>query len=133
MKLVVDTSIVFSLFKSDSFTNKLLTEHKLELFAPRELIEELHKYLDLICPKSNISKQRFLEDISLLPKLIEFKNASCSSEERASKLISHESDIPFLALALELKTPIWSIDPHFKEQSSIKVFTTSELKELLEK
>lgn len=61
MKLVVDTSIVFSLFKSNSFTNKLLKENKIELFAPKELIEELSKYSKLICSKSRITKEKFSE------------------------------------------------------------------------
>lgn len=129
MKLVVDTTIIFSLFKSNSFTNKLLKEYKIELFSPRELIEELSKYSELICSKSNISKERFLEDIFLLSEseIIKLKNASSSFEEQADKLISHKKDVPFLAIALELNIPIWSNDPHFKEQSEVPVFTTEEL------
>jgi len=131
MELVVDTSAVFSLFKSNSSTNRLLKENNLELFAPKELIEELFKYSELICSKSKISKEKFLEDISLLPELIELKNVSHFFEDKADKLISHKTDSPFLALALELNIPIWSNDSHFKEQSLIKVFTTSELSKFL--
>lgn len=127
MKLVVDTSIVFSLFKAGSSTNKLLKEYKLELFAPKELIEELYKYSEDIASKANISNERFLQDISLLSEFIELRNASKSFEDKADKLISHKTDVPFLALALELKIPIWSNDPHFKEQSLVKVYATGEL------
>ena len=133
MELVVDTNIVFSLFKSNSFTNKLLKEYDIKLFAPKELIKELSKYSELICSKSDISKETFLEDISLVSKIIELKNASHSFEDKSSKLISHKTDAPFLALALESNIPIWSNDPHFKEQSEIKVLTTEELIELLSK
>jgi predicted nucleic acid-binding protein len=132
VKLVIDTSIVFSLFKSDSSTNRILKEHKLKLIAPRELIEELSKYSDLICSKSNITKEKFLEDINSLSELIELKNASKSFEIKVKKSITHESDVPFLALASELKIPIWSNDSHFKEQHSIIVFTTKELQEFLQ-
>ena len=132
MELVVDTTIVFSLFKANSFTNKLLGEYKIKLFAPRELIEELSKYSELICSKSNISKEKFLKDISLLSELIELKNASSSFEDKADKLISHKTDVAFLALALELNIPIWSNDPHFKEQSEVPVFTTEELSKFLD-
>ena len=127
MELVVDTSIVFSLFKSDSSTNKLLKEHKIKLFAPKELIEELYKYSELICSKSEITKEKFLEDISLLPEFIDLRNASSLFEDKADKLISHKTDVPFLALALELEIPIWSNDPHFKEQLLVEVFTTKQL------
>ena len=133
MKLVIDTSIVFSLFKSDSFTNKLLKEYKIELFAPKELIDELSKYSDLICSKAETTKEKFSEDISLLSELIEFKSASPSFENKANKLISHTSDVPFLALAMELDIPIWSNDPHFKQQSLVKVFSTEELVKLFSK
>mgnify|MGYP001558440413 CR=1 FL=1 len=132
MKLLVDTSIVFSLFKSNSETIKLLKEYKFELFSPKELIDELFKYSNLICSKSKISKELFLEDISLLPELIELKNPSQAFKDEADKLISHKTDVPFLALALELNIPIWANDKHFKEQCSAKVFTTEELKEFLE-
>ena len=132
MRLVVDTSIVFSLFKSKSFTNKLLREHKPELFAPEELIQELSKYSELICSKSGITKEKFLEDISLLSELIELRNALPFFEQKANKLISDKADASFLALALELGIPLWSNDPHFKEQSFVEVFNTKELKMLLE-
>jgi len=36
-------------------------------------------------------------------------------------------DIDFLALALSNNSAIWSNDPHFKQQSLVKAFTTVEL------
>ena len=127
MKLVVDTSIVFSLFKAGSSTNKLLKDFGLELTSPLSLIGELLKYADLICSKSDISKELFKEDITMLPELIELVDASPEFKVMADKLISHKSDVPFIALALELNIPIWSNDAHFKKQSEVKVFTTKEL------
>ncbi len=132
MKLVVDTSVIFSLFKSNSFTNKLLKEYSIELFAPKELIEELSKYSKVICSKSGVTKEKFLKDISLLSEIIELKNSSDSFKDKADKLISHKTDVPFLALALELNIPIWSNDPHFKEQSEVPVFTTERLSKFLD-
>jgi predicted nucleic acid-binding protein len=127
MKLVVDTNIIFSLFKSDSFTRRLIKENNLQLFAPEEIVEELRKYSDEICRKAKIEKKKFLEDIILLNKIIEFKKPSEISLEFAKDLISDKADEVFLALAIELKIPIWSNDNHLKEQTSIKVFTTPEL------
>ncbi len=131
MKLVVDTSIVFSMFKSKSFTRQLLSKYKIELFSPKELIIELYKYSDEVCSKAKISKEKFLEDISLLPQFIEFKNASSDFKNKTGSLISHETDILFLALALELNLPLWSNDLHFKQQSKVKVYTTEELFKIL--
>lgn len=131
MKLVVDTNVVFSLFKSDSFTNKLLKRYKLELFAPEKLIRELHKYSREVCLKARISEKKFLEDVFLLPEIIQFRNPLSFFEEKADKLISHKEDVSFLALALQLGIPTWSNDPHLKQQSLARVFTTQELVEKL--
>lgn len=132
MKLVVDTNIVFSLFKKDSFTRKLLKEYQLELFSSKTLIEELDKYRGIICSKGKILEESFeyvkesiLKIIKTLPESEEFLS-------KADKLISHKTDVPFLALALELEIPVWSNDSHFKEQSSVKVFDTEELKKFLD-
>ena len=132
MKLVVDTSIIFSLFKSNSFTNKLLREFSFELFSPPNITEELSKYADLICSKAGITKDKFTEDISLLSEIIDFKEPSQFFKDKADKLISHKTDVSFLALALELKIPVWSNDPHFKEQCEVKVFSTEELKNFID-
>ena len=132
MKFVVDTNIVLSLFKAESYTAELINSHTVELCSPRALVKELRKYSDVICSKSEITKEEFEYKLSLLPKILEFVSPSEESESKASKLISHETDVPFLALALELKIPIWSNDKHFKEQSEIPVFKTSELKKFLE-
>ncbi len=132
MKLVIDTNVLFSLFKSGSFTNKLLKKFKFELFAPKETIEELEKYSKIICSKSKISKQSFSSHLKFLSKFINLRRPSQHSLLKAKELISHKTDVPFIALALELDIPIWSNDLHFKEQSSIKVFNTEELKEFLD-
>lgn len=132
MKLIVDTSIIFSLFKSDSFTKQLMSKHNFELFAPKEIIDELSKYCDLICSKSKISKDKFLSDVKRLSDLIELKNPSHSFILKADKLISHKGDVPFLALAMEIGIPIWSNDEHFKEQCEVKAFTTEELDKFLD-
>ena len=52
--------------------------------------------------------------------------------DKANKLISDPDDTEYLALSLALnKCPIWSNDPHFKEQSVVRIFTTKELVEFL--
>jgi len=131
MKLVIDTSIVFSLFKSDSFTNRFLQNNKLELFAPETLLEELNKYSNLISIKSEVAENKVKEDINLLPRIINFRTPSEWALKTAEKSIAHRGDSHFLALALELKIPVWSNDAHFKEQILVRVFTTRELSDFL--
>mgnify|MGYP001574587806 CR=1 FL=1 len=127
MKFVVDTNIIFSLFKSKSYITELLNELNLELFSPKDLLNELNKYSETICSKAQISTKEFKFKLSLLPELIEFKSPSEDYRLEANKIISHKTDVPFLALAMELNIPIWSNDKHFKEQDKVKIFTTEEL------
>lgn len=51
----------------------------------------------------------------------------------AKKLAPHEEDIPCFALALALNSSIWSNEKEFKYQDKIKVFSTSDLIDLLSK
>lgn len=135
MELVVDTNVVFSLFKKDSFTNDLIKEHNIRLVSPDWLIKELDKYAEVICSKSIISMESYKIAKEQLLKVVDVKNPSKEFLSKAEKLISDKKDAPFLALALELNIPVWSNDPHFKEFSVkefSKSFTTTELSEYLE-
>lgn len=132
MKFVIDTNVVLSLFKAESYTTELINSYLVELFSPKTLLKELEKYSEIICSKSEITKEEFEHKLSLLPKIIKFASSSEESKSKASQLISDEKDVPFLALALELNIPIWSNDKHFKEQSELPVFKTSELKRFLD-
>ena len=51
--------------------------------------------------------------------------------EEASKLAKHTKDMPYFALALSLNCAIWSDEKSFKQQSKVKVHSTSELVNLL--
>jgi predicted nucleic acid-binding protein len=49
----------------------------------------------------------------------------------AREIAPHEEDIPCFALALALNSPVWSNEKEFKSQSKIKVFSTSDMVNLL--
>jgi len=59
MKLVVDSNVLFSFFKRDSTTRKLVIdpelEFNLELFTPADALEELKERGGEICSKFGIS------------------------------------------------------------------------------
>src|SRR3989344_4295199 len=128
MELVVDTSIVFSLFSKDPFMKEFIIKNELSLYSVKELTEEISKETGKILRITKCSFEEFEEIKELLPSFIEFVSPKQEFMKGAESLISHKNDAPFLALALELNIPIWSNDKHFKEQSLIKVFTTEELK-----
>lgn len=138
MKLVVDTNILFSFFKKESFTRKLIIDSSLELISPEVALKELQKYSKELSIKSKINKEDFDYMFSLLKEHVEFVplyvyksefKASLKIAEKFSKNDVEEflDDIDFFALASKERCSIWSKDTLFKKQSIIKVFNTTEL------
>jgi len=136
MKLVIDANIAFSLLKKGSFTRKLAQEHSLELYSHRFILEELEEHSEELCELLKVSENKFERIKEILSKLVNLKvKVSPQQLNRAASLISDPDDEQYLALALRLNCPIWSNDSHFQEElikNAVKVFTTEELKELLD-
>ena len=135
MRLVADTSVLFSFFREGSETRKLVLNFELlELFTPSFCVDELREHRALICKKSALSDRGFEE---ALDGLLMFVKVSPPSEYkelfRAAKEISPDpDDIDLFALALKLNCPIWSQDKELGEgQSEVKVLSTMKLIELL--
>jgi len=136
MKLVIDANIAFSLLKKGSFTRKLAQEHSLELYSHKFILEELEEHSEELCELLKVSENKFERIKEILSKLVNLKvKVSPQQLNRAASLISDPDDEQYLALALRLNCPIWSNDSHFQEElikNAVKVFTTEELKELLD-
>ncbi|MEM2058637.1 MAG: PIN domain-containing protein [Thermoproteota archaeon] len=134
MKLVVDTNILFSFFKKDSVTRKIMTRIDLfEFYTLRSRFDELFKHKEEVCAKANITVEEFfktLNEIKIFVETIEDEKVKQYGGE-AKKLAPHEEDIPCFALALALNSPIWSNEKEFKNQNKIRVFSTSDLMDLL--
>ena len=132
MKLIVDANILFSLSKEDTTASLILLQYKPKLFAPIFALEELSKHKEEIIKKSGFNSLNSII-LSLKNKVIFIEKSEYSKFLSYSQIkISDSKDMAYLALSLRLKSPIWSNDPHLKEQSFIEVFTTAELLELLE-
>jgi len=130
MKLVVDTNVLFSFFKKESKTRKLISNFEiLEPITPSFCIDELNEHKELISEKSRLSDEEFEET---LDDLLIFVKVFTLSEYRdflsdAKTLSPDPDDIDLFALALKLDCPIWSNEKAFKKQSKVKVFSTSDL------
>jgi predicted nucleic acid-binding protein len=130
MRLVVDANVLFSFFKRESVTRWLLTNFELiEPVTPSFCIEELTEHKGLICAKSKVSASEFEE---VLGDLLIFVKVIPLSEYRTflsgAKSISPDpDDIELFAVALKLDCPIWSNEKAFKNQSKVRIYTTSEL------
>lgn len=137
MELVVDTNVLFSFFKSDSSTRKIIIGASLTLYAPYETFTELLKYTDEICKKSNITKKEFDRIRKTLSSLIKTIPQSTFRKEfdAATSFLSDTSkqDAPFIGLALHFGIPLWSNDKALKKQQNVKVISTIDLIESIEK
>src|SRR3989338_5804888 len=134
MKIIFDNNIFFSLLNPDSSASEILSRQRFKLIAPEFIKSELNKYRLECEAKSGLSKQEFEARQTKVESEVSFVKVELykSFLKKALKLISDPDDAPYLALSMSLnKTPIWSNDPHFKEQSLVPVLTTKEVIELI--
>ena len=133
MKLVLDNSSLFSIMNPNSVSAYLFSSIKAEFFAPEFIKLELDKYKESCVSKSGLSKHEFEIRQTEVERNIEFSEESEYDEflDKAIKNLPDPKDAPYLALALSLNASIWSNDSHLKEQSLVKVLSTSELVKLL--
>jgi predicted nucleic acid-binding protein len=133
MRLVVDTNILLSFFRDNPTRFIILNAELLgiRLFTPEYAIEELKNNKVDILKYSKLDSLQFDEALSELSKFIEVvpKSFFDMFEPEAKKLI-HEKDVPIFALAISLDCAIWSNEPGFKKQFSLKVFNSKELRRL---
>jgi predicted nucleic acid-binding protein len=138
LKIVVDTNILFSFFKKESFTRKLIIDSSFELISPELALNELQKYSKELVIKSKINKEDFDCLILILKEHVKFVplqkykdefNFSLKIAEKFSQNDVEEflDDIDFFALASKEGCYIWSNDTLFKKQSIITIFNTTEL------
>lgn len=135
MQLVIDTNIIIAALFKNGITRELLWEENYEFFAPEHIKVELEK----LAKTPNFRKRLHIGGAELedLIDLI-FKNIIVLPEsiynsfnKKARFLVQHPHDIPFIALALALRIPLWSNDDELREQSSVIVYSTKELLEII--
>jgi len=130
MRLIVDANILFAALIKEGSTAELLISDKLQLFAPEFLFTEFAKYKELILKKTHRKEEEFDQFLDLLKEQITIvsKKEIKPFLEEADKLSPDPKDSMYLALAIALKSDIWSNDKKLKEgQSKITVYTTEEL------
>lgn len=134
MRFVVDTNILFTFFWEDSFTKGILMDQDFEFFSPEHALKEINDHTDEIINKTEITNEKFQElrkDLAICIGFVPTEEYKDFLKESSLLLPNYPDDIDFLALAIKLKLPIWSNDPHLKNQNKIKVYTTKEFLNLL--
>ena len=135
MQLIVDANILIAAFLKSATTRELLFDEELELFAPEYFTMEVRRTVKeskflrrcIMLSKEEIEELLvfLLEPIKIIPE-----EEYTSFIEKATREVPGD-DAPYLALSLALNIPIWSNDSAFKKQFLAKVYTTSELVNVL--
>ncbi|MBI5227605.1 hypothetical protein HY988_03390 [Candidatus Micrarchaeota archaeon] len=132
MDLIVDANILFAALIKNGITITLMVEPEIHLFAPEFLIEEVMKYRKEIEKKTKHSDEELNEIFESLKEKINFvpANEFQSFLKEAEKISPDEGDVPYIALALKLKIPLWTNDRDLKEkQTKVKVYSTKDILE----
>jgi predicted nucleic acid-binding protein len=134
LEVVIDSNCLISALIKKQKSRELICSFGLRLVAPEELIFETVNHKREIIKKAGISGDDFdslinvlLSNIHVVPDT-EFKKFRF----RAKKLVSHQEDAPFIALALSKRISLWSDDKALKKQSIVKVYSTKDLIQLLD-
>ncbi len=129
MDIVIDANVLFSILIKEGKTEDLIFQQDLRIFAPEFLFEEFEKYRDLILVKTHRSTEEFDRLTSILRKRIKTIPNKETEEyiRQANKICPDKNDVDYFALALKLRCPIWSNDKRLKEQTVVKIYSTTEL------
>ncbi len=131
----MDANVLFSFFKKDSATRRLLRTLTIlgtRLISPDFVLEELVRDKERVKQYAGIDEIEFLFLLSLLEKRVEVFSKSEYEKfltEAEGLLPGHLKDVPYFALALKLNCTIWSNEKRLKKQDKVKVFSTRELLE----
>ena len=111
-------------------------DERLILYAPEYSLTETEQVL--LRPRirkriGNLSPQNLRLILAALTDRIQILSRTTyeSKLTRAGHIAPDPDDVPYLAMALHLRVPLWSNDSVLKNQRSVPVYTTEELLELL--
>ena len=118
MNVVVDTNIIFStLLNPKSTIGEILmnVQDKFTFFAPELLIDELERYEPKIAAYTKLCRHQLTQIKRMILANLTFVSEELISERswlKAYELTKDvdEDDTPFVALALELDTNLWTGD-----------------------
>ena len=128
MDLVIDSNILFVALLKEGGTSDILFKHR--LYAPEFIFEEFRKYKDYLKGKTKRNEEDFNELFDLFERnaILIPKEEIEPFIEKAEKISPDAKDVVYLALALKLKSALWSNDDDLKKkQNAVRVYTTEDL------
>lgn len=138
MRLIIDANILISALLKNNLTRELLIHLPFDFYSPDTLLESISKYKKELTERSGLSENDFETLLNfLLSKIKIFDQEDYSHKmEEAIQIMGRVDidDADYIAIALATENDgIWSDDKHFQQQSKIKIFTTPNLVDLLNK
>ena len=135
MEIVVDTNIIISALLKDGITRRILLLSPFDTYTIVGAQEEIDAHKKELIHKSKITDEQFEYLIQLIfSKMSLISPVDIEPFRDIAMEIMKDIDIddaPFLALAMNLNSPLWSNDRHLKRQNEVQVFTTREILSLL--
>ena len=134
MQLVIDANIIIAMLIKPGKPIDILFKEELEIFAPELLLKELTHNKDVIIRKSALKTEEIEEFLEIIKERINFIPAEdfINYREEAENICPDPKDIPYFALALQIRCPIWSNERKLKEQTKIIIYATHELIKIFE-
>ena len=131
MDLVVDANILIAALIKNGLTRELLINRDFSLCTPNFVLEEIFNHLKEISTKAKITQN----DLHfVLEKIIQETRITLVKKEEISLFITQAEeispdpdDIQYFATAIKFNCAIWSNDRAMKNQTSIKIYSTSEI------
>jgi len=126
--LVVDTNLIFAaLIPRASKIREILFDTRFTFYSPNFVITEIYTHKEKLIRYTKLNEQEFYLYMNEIVERITFVPIGYISKESRQKAYDlckevDLKDIPFVALAIELKIPLWTGDKKLKEGLSIKGF-----------
>ncbi len=137
MELVVDANILISGLIKEGITRELMLNNRLELYTSDFIFVEFFKHIKEIAKKANMKTNEFSDMAEILieeSKLkIITKDQVNSFINTANEISPDVDDVLYFSVALKLNCDIWSNDKELKKQNIVKVYSTSDLVEMIKK
>ncbi|MEK6860231.1 MAG: PIN domain-containing protein [Nanoarchaeota archaeon] len=131
MIVVVDANELFSLLiRGSKDSAEILFSNEVELIAPEFIFLEFSNNKEEILEKTHRNEEEFLEVLLIIKnkiKLIPEQEFEEFLDESRNLFPQHTKDVPYLALALKYKCPVWSEEKLLKKQDKIEILNTQEL------
>ncbi len=133
MDLAIDTNILLACFKPNSITRRIILIESLHLFTTEFQFVEVDEYMKEVSSKYKLSEEMIKENLLFLQSRVETVAKEEYGEfiKKIKGKIPDIDDVPLLALAFAKGMPVWSNDPHFKQQTILQSLTTSELIQII--